>query len=177
MAAYHDPAQLAKALGGESRNGQILAPGPGHSATDRSLSIRIDANAPHGFVVHSFAGDDPIKCRDYIYERAGLPAWKPNGGKRKRASSDAIDAAIMAATAAVGQQSKSPRGQIVATYDYVDAGGTLLYQVLARTESLPATSTGRQRRMDLERGRAPPRSVPLARSTKISRRHRFHDRR
>ena len=130
MAAYHDPAQLAKALGGESRNGQILAPGPGHSATDRSLSIRIDANAPHGFVVHSFAGDDPIKCRDYIYERAGLSAWKPNGGKRKRASSDAIDAAIMAATAAVGQQSKSPRGQIVATYDYVDAGGTLLYQVL-----------------------------------------------
>ena len=55
MAAYHDPTQLAKALGGEFRNGQILAPGPGHSATDRSLSIQIDANAPHGFVVHSFA--------------------------------------------------------------------------------------------------------------------------
>ena len=130
MAAYHDPTQLAKALGGEFRNGQILAPGPGHSATDRSLSIRIDANAPHGFVVHSFASDDPIKCRDYIYERAGLPAWKPNGGKPRRASSDAIDAAIMAATAAVGQQSKSPRGQIVATYDGAAPGGTLLYQVL-----------------------------------------------
>src|SRR5262249_51883013 len=33
-----DLLRLAKALDGEICNGQILAPGPGHSAVDRSLS-------------------------------------------------------------------------------------------------------------------------------------------
>ena len=46
-------------------DGAALVPGPGHSAADRSLSIGIDLNAPEGFVVHSFAGDDPLLCRDF----------------------------------------------------------------------------------------------------------------
>ena len=33
--------------------GRGRAPGPGHSAKDRSLSVK--TSAPHGFVVHSFA--------------------------------------------------------------------------------------------------------------------------
>src|SRR5262249_10714225 len=49
---------LARALGGEIRGNQILAPGPGHSAVDRSLAIRLDPAAPDGFFVHSFANDD-----------------------------------------------------------------------------------------------------------------------
>ncbi|KRR14653.1 hypothetical protein CQ12_11020 [Bradyrhizobium jicamae] len=28
-------------------------------------------------VVYSFAGDDPLVCKDYIRERAGLPRWEP----------------------------------------------------------------------------------------------------
>ncbi|MGK7056878.1 AAA family ATPase [Bradyrhizobium sp. 1050_B9_N1_2] len=71
------PQQLAQALGGEVSGSQILAPGPGHSPKDRSLSIRLDDTAPDGMVVHSFAGDDPLKCKDYVRDRAGLAKWEP----------------------------------------------------------------------------------------------------
>jgi hypothetical protein len=47
-----DPRNLARALGGEVHGEEILAPGPGHSADDRSLSVKLDANAPGGFVVN-----------------------------------------------------------------------------------------------------------------------------
>ncbi|OSJ16846.1 hypothetical protein BST63_10530 [Bradyrhizobium canariense] len=71
------PQQLAQALGGEVSGNQILAPGPGHSPKDRSLSIRLDDAAPDGMVVHSFAGDDPLICKDYVRDRAGLAKWEP----------------------------------------------------------------------------------------------------
>jgi hypothetical protein len=57
---------LAHALGGEVSSGQVKAPGPGHSAADRSLSITLDANAPDGFLVHSFANDDDLACKNYV---------------------------------------------------------------------------------------------------------------
>src|SRR5262245_10082993 len=69
---------LAAALGGEVSGNQILAPGPGHSPKDRSLSIRLDNTAPGGMVVHSFAGDDALRCKDYVRERAGLERWQPS---------------------------------------------------------------------------------------------------
>jgi hypothetical protein len=71
-----DPRAVAYALGGEVVGRNILAPGPGHSRVDRSLSIKIDPAANDGFIVHSFAGDDPIVCRDYVRTRLGLPAWQ-----------------------------------------------------------------------------------------------------
>jgi hypothetical protein len=118
--------QLARFLGGTINNGQVLAPGPGHSAADRSLSVKLDPNAPEGFILHSFAGDDPIVCRDYVREKAGLPAWKPSGNGHKRATDADIDKAVMAAI--MGQQSAS-RSPVVARYDYTDERGALLYQV------------------------------------------------
>jgi hypothetical protein len=71
-----DPRAVARALGGDiaGRNA-VVAPGPGHSRRDRSLSIKLDPNAPEGFVVHSFADDDPIQCRDYV--RSALRLDKP----------------------------------------------------------------------------------------------------
>jgi hypothetical protein len=100
---------LAKALGGEVSGGQVLAPGPGHSAIDRSLSIKLDRGAPDGFVTHSFAGDDPIACRDHVRVKAGLEPFKPNGIERRRASNDAIERALMAAVAkqSVGKSSQT----------------------------------------------------------------------
>jgi putative DNA primase/helicase len=68
--------EIARAHGGEVRNGGVLAPGPGHSKSDRSLSVKLSASAPDGFVVHSFAGDDPITCKDHVRERLGLPGFK-----------------------------------------------------------------------------------------------------
>jgi hypothetical protein len=120
---------LARALGGEVSNGQVLAPGPGHSAKDRSLSVKLDANAPDGFVIHSFANDDPIASKDYVREKAGLPAFKPNGKHSKPKP--------------VLDTNAAPKANIVATYPYTDAVGTLLYEVMRYKPK-----TFRQRRPD-----------------------------
>ena len=71
--------EIAAALGGEVSGPQVTAPGPNHSPKDRSLSVKLDASAPGGFVVHSFAGDDPIVCKDYVREKCGLEPFKSNG--------------------------------------------------------------------------------------------------
>jgi hypothetical protein len=65
---FRNPYVLAQLLGGEAQGDQILAPGPGHSAYDRSLSIRIDPTTPDGFVCHSFAGDDWVDCKVYVLD-------------------------------------------------------------------------------------------------------------
>jgi len=117
---------IAHALSGHVSQGQVLAPGPGHSAGDRSMSLKLSDTAQDGFAVHSFAGDNPIKCRDYVREKLGLPTFKPNGARH---SNDNIDKIVMAIAAAQTTEIK----KIVATYDYTDENGTLLYQV-ARLE-------------------------------------------
>ena len=123
--------QLARALGGEVSGNQVRAPSPGHSAKDRSLTVTLDANAPDGFLVHSFTNDDAIACKDYVREKAGLPAFKPNGNGngRRRASAADITAMLMAATTSIENEPPA-KARIVATYPYTDAAGALLYEVL-----------------------------------------------
>lgn len=73
-----DVRQAVAALGGDLiGRDSILCPGPGHTAQDRSLSIKIVPEAPDGFVVFSHAGDDPIVCRDYVRTRLQLPPFAP----------------------------------------------------------------------------------------------------
>jgi hypothetical protein len=79
-----DLRSIARALGGEISGRQILAPGPGHSRGDRSLSVRIKPEAPDGFLVHSFAGDDPIICKNYVRRQLGLPEWEPGDEQDRR---------------------------------------------------------------------------------------------
>ncbi len=76
----------ARMLGGKVSGGQVLCPGPGHSATDRSLSVRFEPDAPDGFVVHSFADDDAIRCRDHVRSRLGLDPFGTDrtGGAHRR---------------------------------------------------------------------------------------------
>lgn len=69
----------ARLLGGDvAGRDRILCPGPGHSPRDRSLSVIFSAQAPDGFGVSSFAGDDWQTCKDYVRERLGLDrsAWR-----------------------------------------------------------------------------------------------------
>src|SRR5262249_3921184 len=124
--------QIARALGGEVAGDQVRAPSPGHSAKDRSLSVKLDASAPDGFVVHSFTEADQIRCKDYVREKAGLPAFKPNGGNgRRRASAADISALLMeATTSAIESEPPSSKARIAATYDYTSDKGELLYQVV-----------------------------------------------
>jgi putative DNA primase/helicase len=77
---------IAHALNGEIIGGQVLAPGPSHSSRDRSLSVMASAAAPDGFIVHSFAGDDAIECRDHVRRRLGLPEFSP--GKPRGSQSE-----------------------------------------------------------------------------------------
>jgi hypothetical protein len=44
-----DPGAVARVLCGNVTGRNVVAPGPGHSRADRSLSIKIDATAPDGF--------------------------------------------------------------------------------------------------------------------------------
>jgi putative DNA primase/helicase len=76
--------QLARALGGEIAGGQVLCPGPGHSARDRSLAIRPAPNSAFGFIIHSHAGDHWHDCLEYVLERLGSAAWGPNPEKKAR---------------------------------------------------------------------------------------------
>ncbi|MBM3543008.1 MAG: hypothetical protein FJX44_00650 [Alphaproteobacteria bacterium] len=97
--------ELARALGGEVCGNQVRAPGPGHSPKDRSLTVKLEVNAPGGFIVYTFSPrDDPIDAKDYVREKLGLPPWNGNAsaqGKRE-----------------------------VAVYDYTDEHGLLLFQVV-----------------------------------------------
>src|SRR5262245_67365 len=114
MPAYHLPSieKIAEALGGDVTNGEALVPGPGHTAEDRSLAIKCDRAAPDGFVLHSFAGDDPIAFRDHVKRKLGLPEFA-----KKKAS---------------GSSSKNKKGDgptkawspVVARYVYRQADGT-----------------------------------------------------
>lgn len=67
----------AARLGGDISGVQILCPGPGHSAADRSLAVRFDSKSPDDFAVFSFAGDDWRECRDHVRERLGKRDFQP----------------------------------------------------------------------------------------------------
>jgi hypothetical protein len=67
----------ARLLGGEVTGRQIRCPGPGHRSNDRSLSLKASSKSPIGYIFHSFAGDDPIDCLDYIRAKLSLPQFAP----------------------------------------------------------------------------------------------------
>jgi hypothetical protein len=69
--------EIARALGGEVIGRQVLAPGPGHSRRDRSLSVTLSSTSPDGFLQYSFCGDGWMACRDHIRSRLGpRDNWK-----------------------------------------------------------------------------------------------------
>jgi RecA-family ATPase len=119
--------ELAHALGGEVSGGEVRAPGPGHSAADRSLHVKLDEKLPDGFLICSFAGDDAIECRDHVRAKAGLPAFE-FGSRRGSKVSRAANNRFAGTRLATFRETK-PVG-VVATYDYQGADGKLLYQVL-----------------------------------------------
>jgi putative DNA primase/helicase len=117
---------LARALNGEISGDQILAPGPGHSARDRSLIVKTDPAAPGGMVVHSFAGDDPLRCKDYVRGKLGLDpdGWKRRSGSRSSVtrrgltqspSRDDNEGRTRAALT-IWTEAKDPRGTLVEGY-------------------------------------------------------------
>ncbi|KMO39317.1 hypothetical protein VQ02_10270 [Methylobacterium variabile] len=123
---------IARALGGEVvGRDRALVPGPGHSRTDRSLSVWIDPVAPEGYRVHSFASDPFEECRDYVRGAVGLPAWQGNERisvdpaeiARRRAAREEARATAEAEVLSKRQRAlriwnaaHDPRGTLVETY-------------------------------------------------------------
>ena len=115
---YHDTATRvyagcsrrgARARRQRHRAGKVAAPGPGHSARDRSLVVMLNAYAPDGFVVCSHAGDDWHVCKDYVRERLGLPPWRPGDGHDRRVEPSRLGAFDRAAVDTEGERRERTR--------------------------------------------------------------------
>jgi hypothetical protein len=116
---------LHRALGGTITRAdgrrQVLCPGPGHSAADRSLAVS-PSSCEDGFVVYSHAGDDPIVCKDYVRERMGMEPFRPGGNNgysdgKNRANNFGLK---------IGNADR----KLIATHSYTDDAGAELFQVL-----------------------------------------------
>jgi DNA-binding MarR family transcriptional regulator len=110
--------EIARATRGKICGPEVRAPGPGHSPHDDSLSIKL-ANNENGFVVHSFAGDDPINCLDYVNRCLGRPEWQPSKGNGHNG-----------ARKPVGGCASTNTKREQAIYTYQDADGAELFQVV-----------------------------------------------
>jgi hypothetical protein len=74
----------AKALGGKvTGRDTVSCPGPGHSAVDRSLSVKFDHGAPDGFVLCSQAGDDWQSCKDHVRQLLGIGSFAPHDRRER----------------------------------------------------------------------------------------------
>ncbi len=117
-----EPRNIALAMGGTvTGKTSVLVPGPGHSRSDRSLSIKIDPIAGDGFVVHSFAGDSPIECREYVRAALHLGSPRSVGNQRLRGRARAgvpIDHCSDRSAFAQGlwHEARDPRGTTVTSY-------------------------------------------------------------
>lgn len=114
--------QWARALGGEVTGRQVLAPGPGHSAKDRSLAVQFDPQAPDGFICYSHARDDWRACRDHVRARLGLPSDGKSSRRREdcaRPSGKSLPTADPGRTAralALWSEATAPGGTLVEAY-------------------------------------------------------------
>ena len=120
-----DAHTVARALGGSVAGYNVVAPGPGHSRSDRSPSIRIEPEAPDGFILYSFAGDPPLVCRDYVRAALGLGKWvKRHEQYAPRGSAHAVvshnhndDVRKRSAFAShLWNEARDPRGTLVELY-------------------------------------------------------------
>jgi putative DNA primase/helicase len=122
MMCPSDLRAIARALGGEVVGRQVVAPGPRHSRRDRSLSIRLSATAPEGFLAFSHAGDDFAECRDYVKRALGMPTDKPTPPQHTREprppQPNADDSAATRTTDAikVWREGVDPRGTLAELY-------------------------------------------------------------
>jgi hypothetical protein len=112
--------QAATLLGGEViGNSRILCPGPGHDPQDRSLQVNFQ---PEGFIVHSFAPNDPWPvCKDHVRALLGLEPWRPSARRviprsAFRPAPKAILTEPNPAAMRLWAESADPRGTLVELY-------------------------------------------------------------
>ena len=111
--SLHD---LAAALGGHVDGNRVLAPGPNHSAGDRSMAVTPAKNSD-GFTVRSFALDNSATCTSYVKAMLGgdLAAFAEIPA-RNRADEDKQRALRIARAREIWAESVSPIATPVESY-------------------------------------------------------------
>lgn len=147
---------LQRILGGDICNGQLLAPGPGHSRRDRSLAVKIAADGEN-FVVFSHCGDDWKECQAYVRQMLGWPQWRPGDGRDRGVPWHRVrqfDRNVIDAEIAARPYSKEELGRIrrarTLWADAQDPRGTLAETYLSsRALTLPGDVAGGMLRFQL----------------------------
>lgn len=111
---------IARALGGEVASGQVLAPAPGHSPRDRSLSVRLSPTAPGGIVVWLFSGGDVLAAKDHVLAALGLRRDGRSAVRMLAVAAPPVDRRAEAARTAraleIWMEARRPEGTPVEAY-------------------------------------------------------------
>ena len=103
--------EVARTLGGDVSGTHQVGPlAPATALKTDHLAFELGESIQRNFIVHSFAGDDDMACREYFRDKLELPEWKPEEPRLKTVS------------------------EIVAEYDYRDETGNFLFSVVVRFE-------------------------------------------
>jgi putative DNA primase/helicase len=138
----------ARALGGDViGRDAVAAPGPGHSARDRSLTVKFAAGAPDGFLVYSHCDDDWRDCRDHVRARLGLSPWRPGDGQDRRVAPSQVKEFDRAAIDTEDERTADDWERIKCAQAIWDSGvdplGTLAEKYLAKRKlTLPDDVAG-----------------------------------
>ena len=108
--------EIAQALGGDINGKWINIRGPNHSSTDRSLGFQFDKTAPGGIRVYSFAGDDPVLCREYVKAKLQSVANKESFALECDPNITDESREAQARALAIWEDAKPPSGTPVETY-------------------------------------------------------------
>jgi putative DNA primase/helicase len=122
---------IARALGGEVSGGQVLCPGPGHGPRDRSLTVKLSASSPDGFIVFSHSGDDWKICHDYVRKRLGIPSRKDRRQRPSIIGKPAIAADPPKALPGLSQSDDDAKRDLVSAAQYVSEMRPLITEPLA----------------------------------------------
>lgn len=136
---------IARALQGQVSGQQVLAPGPGHSNRDRSLSVRLSVSSPDGFLVHSYAGDDWRSCRDHVASALGLASdrWRTSASPDPVEAEQRREARCRAEQAERAQADRLRRKAERWWREALDPAGTIVEAYLrSRALDLPAEIAG-----------------------------------
>lgn len=86
---------------------------------DRSLSVRLSAASPDGFIAFSHCGDDWAECKDHVKARLGIrfePQRRPSRPAPKPVAPPPADDDRTGPALALWRASVDPRGTLVETY-------------------------------------------------------------
>jgi putative DNA primase/helicase len=108
--------RIAHALGGEVSGHQVLAPGPGHSARDRSLAVRPALSTPDEVLIFSHSGDDWRTCRGRLGIARSTPTKAPRTEWLRPCGPGYSKPDRIERAASLWRQGVDPRGTLVETY-------------------------------------------------------------